>query len=335
MIKSRLHAFLNEQSFRNNFARVASGAVLGQAVAFLALPILSRLFFPADFAVLAAFVAAHALVISFITMRFEWMAPNAKNEDEAAELLNTAFLSTLAWCTILVLPVLFFVEKLRVYFPDTQISNALLILLFFSSILLAAIRQILLSWLVYTGMLKPYAAGLLFQTLMTTLFGLLVGYFARDILQDNGLILIIAFNAGILTSCAVMVGGVGFKKIAPLFKFAVNRALGNAKKNSNLAITSTGVSIMNAISLNANVFVIAFLFGDTVLGLYALAHRIAFAPTGFVSTAMASSFWAEAARLSKTSTSELKHFYIKTLKRLAVFGGVILFDNVVCKFVLR
>src|SRR5690606_4836704 len=85
-----LHEFVSSHSgstFRKNFVRVAKANVLVQAISLLFAPILSRLYSPADYGVLAVFSSLLGLLAAFATWRFDWSIPNARSRVQAVALL--------------------------------------------------------------------------------------------------------------------------------------------------------------------------------------------------------------------------------------------------------
>lgn len=89
-----------ESQIRNGFVRqvgvLASGTALAQAITLLALPVVTRLYTPHDFALLAVFVALSSLLITVACLRLEVAIPIAATEDTAADLLVVALCSVSA-----------------------------------------------------------------------------------------------------------------------------------------------------------------------------------------------------------------------------------------------
>lgn len=76
------------RSTGRNVASLAVGNAAGLAITFLALPVLSRIYAPAQFGVLATYVALAALLGMLATLRYEFAVPLPTEHSEAATLLR-------------------------------------------------------------------------------------------------------------------------------------------------------------------------------------------------------------------------------------------------------
>lgn len=71
-----------------NVASLVVGNAGGLAITFLALPVLSRIYAPAQFGILAAYVAVATLLGTLATLRYEYAVPLPSGHGEAATLLR-------------------------------------------------------------------------------------------------------------------------------------------------------------------------------------------------------------------------------------------------------
>lgn len=82
--------------FAKNTATLTLGTMAAQGIAIAAMPVLSRLYTPADFGLLAVFLAVSGIVATVITLRYETAILLPKDEQESKTLvLLSAFLSVL------------------------------------------------------------------------------------------------------------------------------------------------------------------------------------------------------------------------------------------------
>lgn len=88
------------QVFRGAFIRdvtnLSLGTVIGKAVTVASLPLLTRLYSPDDFALLAVYLAIVSTIAVIACLRFEIAIPLSKNDDDAKGLLILALLSLVA-----------------------------------------------------------------------------------------------------------------------------------------------------------------------------------------------------------------------------------------------
>ncbi|MFC3532474.1 lipopolysaccharide biosynthesis protein [Vogesella facilis] len=93
--------------FARNVATLASGAALAQALPLLFAPLLTRLYTPADFGLLAVFVAWLSNLAVIATARFDMAVVLPKTDEEAARLMRLALLintALLLLCLLLFWP---------------------------------------------------------------------------------------------------------------------------------------------------------------------------------------------------------------------------------------
>lgn len=97
---------------RNRFARGVSvlvgGTVGAQAIMMLAAPVLTRLYTPQDFGLLAVFVAMMSLVVVVAGMRYELAIPIPSDENEALALLVLSLFLVFAIATLSAIPILLY-----------------------------------------------------------------------------------------------------------------------------------------------------------------------------------------------------------------------------------
>lgn len=89
-------------SFIRDVAKLSLGTVAGRVVTVAALPLLTRLYSPEDFALLATFVAIVSTIAVAACLRFEIAIPLAENDHDAKHLVMLSLLA-LATVTLLVL----------------------------------------------------------------------------------------------------------------------------------------------------------------------------------------------------------------------------------------
>lgn len=86
-IKSQINKRMPRASFARNVGILAGGTALAQALTVLALPIITRLYTPEDFSVLAVYAALLGMIGVVACLRFEIAIPLPSDDFEAANLL--------------------------------------------------------------------------------------------------------------------------------------------------------------------------------------------------------------------------------------------------------
>ena len=103
----RTKTLLPKEGFGRNVILVVTGTALGQALVVLASPVLTRFFTPAQFGVLAVYMAVLSVLLIFSSLRYELAIPLPQSDGEAVNLLAISvavvpIVSLLSWLGIVV-----------------------------------------------------------------------------------------------------------------------------------------------------------------------------------------------------------------------------------------
>jgi len=96
-LKIALNRLLPQDSFVRKVGILASGTTASQAINVLSLPLLTRLYAPADYGVLAIYVAIVSIVAVVACLKLEIAIPLPEKEQDAAHLLVLALLGAAAF----------------------------------------------------------------------------------------------------------------------------------------------------------------------------------------------------------------------------------------------
>ncbi len=88
--------FRKNDGYARDVATMAVGTIASQGMTLLAMPILSRLYFPEDFGALAVFMAVSGIAATALTLRYETAILLPKKEEEAGALFKISICSALA-----------------------------------------------------------------------------------------------------------------------------------------------------------------------------------------------------------------------------------------------
>lgn len=105
MIRAALEHWLPAGSFARNVSVLTGGTAFAQALAVLALPLLTRLYSPEDFSLLAVYVAIIGIVTVVSCLRYNIAIPLPEDDAVGMALLALALLATFVISGLLALPV--------------------------------------------------------------------------------------------------------------------------------------------------------------------------------------------------------------------------------------
>jgi O-antigen/teichoic acid export membrane protein len=276
---------------RNRFARgvsvLISGTVGAQAVMMLAAPILTRLYSPADFGLLAVFVALLSAVSVVASLRYELAIPLPVDESEAAALLVLSLMTTVAVSGISTIPILVYRDALAQLLNTPALADHLYLVPL--GALLIGVYNVLNYWAVRMRAFTPIAKTKVGQS---------------------------------IACAAIQVGGAPFGPVALLLGQVTGHAAGSlslglrvlrhrwiavrrvtradlvqvACRYKKFPLFSTWSALFNTAGGQMPPILFAALFNPAVAGIYALANRVLAMPMQLLGQAIGTVFLSGAAQ---------------------------------------
>lgn len=288
---------------------VAGGAV-GQLVTLLLAPVLTRLYTPADFGVLAVFTSIISILGVLTTLRLEVAVVLPESEEEAA---------AVAWlagtCAIVVALVIGAAGPL-VAAPlgallDAPALPGLWWLVALTSLLVGAF-QLLSAWI--TREQRYSALGLRNFSLGTATVG---GQLGLGLLGAGSIGLLLGQAAGYLAA----VCGLGSARRA-LRRPARGAVLAALRRYRRFPLVASWSAVLNSAGQQAPILVVSAMYGQFVVGLLGLTVRVLAAPVVLVGRAVAQVFLGEASAASRTRTGDMARQLRNTVLALVAIGAL-------------
>lgn len=107
MLREWLHRWLPKGSFLGNVTIMTSGTVLSQGLMIAVLPVLTRIYSPADFSILAVYVAVIGFISVFSCMRYNIAIPLPEDDADGMTLLVISLAVAAVISLMCALPILF------------------------------------------------------------------------------------------------------------------------------------------------------------------------------------------------------------------------------------
>lgn len=308
----KVNAKLNAQGgFLKAVSVLVGGTVFAQGISIIALPILTRLYSPKDFALLAVYTSIVSILAVASGLRFEIAIPIPENENEALYLTLIALLSNFSISIVIGVIIFFFHSEIVLLLNQPDFKN--LIWLVPIGVLLIGIYNTLQYWSTRKKSFPLIAKTRMVQSISGTLVQIVLGIINISI---SGLIIgqIIKFSAGIRKLSTNLFGELG--KIIPHIKIKYLKE--NFEKNSKFPKFSTFEALANAMSLQIPVIMIAALSASEDAGYLALAMQIMAIPMGFIGGAVSQVYLANAP--VKYKTGNLTQYTLQCVLNLMKIG---------------
>lgn len=275
------------KTFAANIAKLLSGAMVGMAISFLAMPILSRLYTPDDyglFGIITSFVGIFTAVASF---RYSMAIILPKENDEATDLL---VLSALGIVFTTLLSGLLFIggaEYIAGYYQKPELEKWLWAVPVF--IALSSIYQTVRYWITRS---QRFGAISISATLTSSLSVGAKVLGGQQALGYPGLIWGQLFGQGIGTVFLFFVASV---TQAPSFKSVSKATLwASAKKYKTFPLFDVPATLFNAVGVSLPVLGLGYFFSTSTVGLYSMAFLLLKTPIYLVSDALRQVFYQKA-----------------------------------------
>jgi O-antigen/teichoic acid export membrane protein len=273
--KNSLLRLLPKSAFTRGVSVLVGGTASAQLLLVLAAPLLSRLYSPTDFGILAVYASLLALIEVISSLRYELAIPLPEQDNEAA---NIAVL-----CLILVTLTSILTGVLTILLGDRV------------AIALGVPRLSEYLWLLPVGvLLTGFYTVFNYWSIRTKKFTII----AATRISQSIVMLLIQLGAFKIGGIALLLGqtlgkGVGIIRLAiPALKSIVFKEISNERVWNALVyyrrfpIFSTWGGLLNTAGAQLPVILLAFLFGPIQAGLYSLSTRVLFSPAAVIQEAI-------------------------------------------------
>ncbi|AGA88908.1 membrane protein involved in the export of O-antigen and teichoic acid [Thioflavicoccus mobilis 8321] len=305
--KNRLRRLLPKNAFARGVSVLVGGTAGAQVLTVLAAPLLTRLYSPEDFGLLAVYASLLALIAVISSLRYELAIPLPEDDGEAA---NVAALSLiLVGLSALLAGVL--VWRLGPAIADLLGVPALAGYLWLLpvGVLLSGAYQVFNYWAVRTKRFTTIAGTRLRQALATIAIQLAA-------FKLGGIALLFGQAAGQSVGTTSLgrpaLASAGFRQVSWR---GIARAAGRYQR---FPIFTTWAGLVNTAGHQLPPMMFAAFFSAGAAGLYALAHRLLMLPSNLIGSAIGSVFLSHAADAHRNAS--LGALYAKLQDKLIQIG---------------
>lgn len=305
----RLRERLARGGFARNVGILAGGAALGQALTLLASPLVSRLYTPGDFGILAVYASLLAVIAVAASLRYELAIPLPADERTAVSVLVLSLALVTGTTVVAGAAVWMFGEQIGVLVGAPEIAEYLWLLPV--GVLALGLYQALSYWAV-----RKRAYGRIAKTRLAQGASSVVVQLGLGILQFGpvGLILgQVAGQASGTTSFVSLALRDNRPELAAVDAAGIRAA---AKRYDRFPKYATAGALLNSSSVQLPSVFITALFGASVAGWYFFALRLLRAPLNMLSSSVSQVFYGEAPRLAETDPGALLTLFNRTSRRL-------------------
>lgn len=304
-----------DRGFVRNVAVLAGGAALGQGLAVLASPLLTRLYTPVSFGVLAAYTSIFSILVVVASLRYEQAIPLPEDDETAANLLVLSLGIVLGVSALAGLAVWLGGEQIARWANTPALRPYLWLLPL--GLLGAGVYLVFNYWAV-----RKQAFGRIAQTKLSQSVGMVVTQVGLGLLKLDPAGLLVGDVVGRVSGSGSLTV-LSWRQDGGLLKRVSARGLRRAaSRYRRFPLLSSGSVLLNTAGLQLPPLLMVAFYGPQIGGWFALGQRVIGVPMALVGQAVAQVYLREASRLALESSGTLYRLFFKTAQRLLLVGGV-------------
>ncbi len=294
-------------------AVLAGGTTVGYAVAFLASPLLTRLYTPEQFGVLAVYMSVISILGNVVTLRYPLAIPLPKDDTSAMSLLLLSLGIAVALSAVLF--VLQFLWGDWIAHAAGVETIAPYLWLVPVGVMGVGVYQSLNYWAVRTSDFGQISRTKIIQSVGMVTIQLVFGF-----LKPGAFGLIVGDVFGRVGGSGSLAVPTFVKHRQVLRQMTVADLINTAKRYRRFPLVSAGSALLNSTGLQVAPLLLASLYGVKVAGLFALSQRIIGIPMVLFGQAVGQVFFGEFAKKKHEGRTVMLAFYRYTAMKLACYG---------------
>lgn len=307
-------------SFAGDVAKLVSGTTAAQIIGVLVTPLLTRLYAPEDFGVLALFTSIGSILTVVACMRYELAIMVSESDEEAANVLGVSLSFAVLFALVLVPVIRWGREPLLSWLNAPELGDYLWLVP--GAVVLHAAYQALNYWNSRTKQFGRLSVARVTMSVTTHFVKLVAGYAGY---ATSGA-LVGATMSGTALTTAVL-GGQIWHEDGRLFRHGIHwrRMLRAIKRHRKFPLYSTWSGLLNSISWQLPAFLLSAFFSSRTVGYYSLGFRILHLPMSLVGGAIAQVFFQRAVEAKQEGRlSEVVSNVFRWLTMIGLFPMLVL-----------
>jgi O-antigen/teichoic acid export membrane protein len=300
-------------SFARKVLVLAGGTAAGQLLSLLAVPLIARLYTPADYGILGIYMSALGLMVPVAALRFESGVPGAESDSVAARLIIVAL-------TAVVLSGMVITLSLVVLGPRLEQIGTLKPLIPFAwlvplGVTLAGAYQSFTFWCIRKQD---------FRVLSTTKIAQGAGMVSAQLLLGIGhrgpLGLLVGHMIGQSSGITTLMRRIFSKDRGSFQHINPGKLVDTARQYHRFPKLSVAALLLETSSVHLPLLLFATGYGVTVMGWVSLVTGVISAPLGVLAANIGQVYFAELAELKRSDPRGVPRAFLRRLWQLVLFG---------------
>lgn len=300
--------------FVRNVMTLSTGVVIAHAISLASSPIITRLFTPENFGLLAIFSSLMGIIVTISSLCYERAIVLPKKDSDAVKVMVLSTIILFLVCFMCLALVGFLRDSIAVLLGSEELSFWLLVIPI--GALLGGFLNILRFWAIRIKYFRDHAATSIIQTgvgaIIKIATGFLIGAWAGGLIYGA---LIGVFFAVLF----LFIKTIKDETIHLIRGISINSIKQVASEYKKFPYYASWNALLNAVSQSIIVFLFAIFFTPAVVGFYHLGNRVLRMPLAFLSQSVNKVYFQKAA-LQYASGQEILDGFKKTTFVLITLG---------------
>ena len=293
---------LSKNEFAKNVLTLMTGTVIAQAVPIAIIPILTRIFTPEEFGLLALYAAFVSVLGVIATGRYEIAIMLPEKHEEARVLLQVSTIVALLISLIISIPLVIWNQDIAKFLGNEDIAPWLYLVPI--SVFFTGVYQALTYWNNRQKKFKNTAISRVNQSLFQGMTQTGLGF-----MQVSGGLIWGQF-VGIISSITYLLRkDRSYKVILKETKISsLKQQMNKYKKFPKYGIVG---GLCDAGAMQMPVLILTKFYSSTVTGMFSLTFRVLNMPTSIISSAIAQVLFQKVVEISHTAPEKLNSYIIR------------------------
>jgi O-antigen/teichoic acid export membrane protein len=307
------HSFMKSNEFLKNVITLTGGTVIGQAIIVLASPIITRLYNPSDFGVLAVYSSILGILTVVSSCRYETVIPLPEKDEDAANLIGLSLIVILAMSLLVAGILIAFGNHILELIKVPRLKYYLWFLVLGTALI--GNYQVFTMWAV-----RKQVYGLIARTKIYQGFGSVLTQVCLGMFSIKPLGLLIGQVVGLASGGSTAVVFFTTRSRGLIRSINPGSILRVAQRYKKFPLVGAPAAVLNSITLNIPAILLAAIYGMQVAGWYSITQRALGIPFNLVGLSIAQAYMGKAAPMARTYPQKLGIFTYWLFFRLLIIG---------------
>lgn len=302
MLKALRAVKNGKNDFLRNVLTLMTGTTLAQAIPIAAMPLLTRLYTPEDFGVLALYMSLAGMISVIITARYEVAVMLPERDEDAASLVTLSVCIASAISLVLLMVVSMFNDDIQVLLNNKAIGPWLYLLPI--TVFVTGMWQALNYWNNRSKKFKRLAVSRVTQG-----GGMTLAQFVLGGLSAGGLVL--GYLVGQVGGLMVFLTRTWREDRAVLSRVSLATMLENARRYSKFPKYSTFGALLDNAAVQMPVLMLSKFYDTHIVGIFSLTFRALNLPMSLIATSFSQVLFQRFVVLQRENPDRLAPFVLK------------------------